>query len=149
MILQMFVTLTTLALRPEVEVDTEIPVKDPANDVTKAQYYPVSIWGFEQEKWCTDLQATFKNMTIYGDFYNGITNARKPMMMPNMPKPNADESGDPSSVGNKPVGNPPMGRPPVQRKSYPINLVLTLDNVKLEGVISASRAQHAVKNLRF
>ena len=88
-------------------------------------------------------------MTIYGDFYNGITNARKPMMMPNMPKPNADESGDPSSVGNKPVGNPPMGRPPVQRKSYPINLVLTLDNVKLEGVISASRAQHAVKNLRF
>lgn len=46
--------------RPEVEVDTEIPVKDPAHDVTKAQYHPASIWGFEQEKWCTDLQATFQ-----------------------------------------------------------------------------------------
>lgn len=146
-ILQMFDSDDPGFGRPEVEVDTEIPVKDPAHDVTKAQYHPVSIWGFEQEKWCTDLQATFKNMTIYGDFYNGITNARKPMMMPNMPKPNADESGDPSSVSNKPVGNPPMGRPPVQIKSYPINLVLTLDNVKLEGVISASRTQHAVKKI--
>ena len=32
-------------------------------------------------------------------------------------------------------------------KSYPINLVLTLDHVELEGVISASRAQHAVKKI--
>ncbi len=37
--------------------------------------------------------------------------------------------------------------PGMNQKNYPINLVLTLDHVKLEGVISASKAQHAVKTI--
>ena len=137
-ILQMFDSDDPGFGKSQVEVDTEVAVKDPAHDVTKAQYHPISIWGFEQESWCTDLQATFQDMTILGDFYNGITNAKKPMgPMPGMGKPD----------GKKPAGGLPAGMPSMNMKSYPINLVLTLDNVKLEGVISASKAQHAVKTI--
>ena len=144
-ILQMFDSDDPGFGKSEVEVDTEVPIKDPEHDVTKANLHEISIWGFPQDAWCTDLQATFKDMTIHGDFYNGITNAAKPKMIPPMP------SGD---KGNKPAGGPPAGgpgaptgMPPVNMKNYPINLVLTLDNVKLEGVISASRAQHSVKKI--
>lgn len=152
--------------KAEYEVDTEVPVKDPTHDVTKANYHPLSIWGFPQESWCTDLQATFKDMTIYGDFYNGITNAKKPMMMPGGPGgPGGMPDGKPGGPGGMPDGKPdgpggmppkpagapagdkPSGMPPMNMKSYPINLVLTLDNVKLEGVVSASRAKHAVNRI--
>ena len=155
-VLQMFDSDDPGFGKSEVEVDTEVAVKDPGHDVTKPQYHPVSIWGFEQPEWCTDLQATFKNMTIIGDFYNGITNAKKPMMMPPMPKPDGGKpaGGSPAGGppaggpgGDKPAGGPPAGMPGMNQKNYPINLVLTLDNVKLEGVISASRAQHAVKTI--
>ena len=146
--------------KAEYEVDKEVPVKDPDHDVTKANYHPMSIWGFPQEKWCTDLQATFKDMTIYGDFYNGITNAKKPMMMPGMGAPGGKPGGPggPGApggpVGEKPPmpsgapgGNKPAGMPGMNMKNYPINLVLTLDNVKLEGVVSASRAKHSVSKI--
>lgn len=134
-ILQMFDSDDPGFGKSEVEVDTEIPIKDPEHNVTTAQHHNVSIWGFEQENWCTDLQATFKDMTICGDFYNGTTNAKKPMMLPPPAAPGGDKE-------DKPTGMPPM-----HSKNYPINLVLTLDNVKLEGVISASRAQHSVKTI--
>ena len=148
-ILQMFDSDDPGFGKSEVEVDTEVAVKDPEHDVTKAQYHPVSIWGFEQPRWCTDLRATFKDMTIVGDFYNGITNAKKPMMMPAMPKPLGDKpAGGPPPAGKPEEKDaPPAGMPPMNQKNYPINLVLTLDNVKLEGVISASRSQHAVKRI--
>ncbi len=154
-ILQMFDSDDPGFGKSEVEVDTEVPVKDPEHDVTKANYHEVSIWGFTQEAWCTDLQATFKDMTIYGDFYNGTTNAKKPMMMPPPAAPGGDKGDKPA--GGPPAGGPggpggapggaPAGMPPMNMKNYPINLVLTLDNVKLEGVISASRAQHSVKKI--
>ena len=137
-ILQMFDSDDPGFGKPEVEVDTEIPVKDPSHDVTKPAAHDISIWGFQQQDWCTDLQATFKDMTIVGDFYNGTTNAPKPKVPPMAPP------------GGKPDGKPsgkPAGMPPMEVKSYPINLVLTLDHVELEGVISASRAQHAVKKI--
>ena len=155
-ILQMFDSDDPGFGKSEVEVDTEVAVKDPDHDVTKPQYHPVSIWGFEQPEWCTDLQATFKDMTIVGDFYNGITNAKKPMMMPPMPAPGGGKDGKPAggpppAPGGKPDGAPPAGgpngMPGMTQKNYPINMVLTLDNVKLEGVISASKAQHAVKTI--
>lgn len=147
-ILQMFDSDDPGFGKDEVEVDTEVPVKDPAHDVTKAQYHPVSIWGFRQEQWCTDLQAEFKDMTIRGDFYNGITNAKKPMMMPAAPGGDKKDkpAGGPGGPGG-PMGDKPAGMPPMESKNYPINLVLTLDHVELEGVISASRAQHAVKTI--
>lgn len=146
--------------KTEYAVDTEEPVKDPSHDVTRPNYHPLSIWGFQQESWCTDLQATFKDMTIYGDFYNGITNAAKPKMMPGMPggapggkpdgkpgeMPPGKPDGKPGEMPGKP-GGAPAGMPPMAMKSYPINLVLTMDNVKLEGVVSASRAKHAVKTI--
>lgn len=152
-ILQMFDSDDPGFGKPEVEVDTEVPVKDPEHDVTQPNYHEMSIWGFQQDKWCTDLQATFKDMTIIGDFYNGITNAKKPMMMPGMGAPGGKPgdkpaggplAGDPK--GEKP-GAAPAGMPPMNMKNYPINLVLTLDHVELEGVISASRAQHSVKKI--
>lgn len=148
--------------KTECPVDTEVPVKDPNHDVTRPNYHPISIWGFQQESWCTDLQATFKDMTIYGDFYNGITNAAKPRMMPGMGKPGGDKpAGMPPMPGGKPDGMPPMpggkpdgapggapaGMPPMEMKSYPINLVLTMDHVIHEGVVSASRAKHAVASI--
>jgi hypothetical protein len=153
-ILQMFDSDDPGFGKPEVEVDTEVPVKDPEHGVTGAQFHPLSIWGFQQEQWCTDLQATFKDMTIVGDFYNGTTNAKKPMMMP-MPKPDGEKPaggppaggpGGPGAPGGAP-GGMPAGMPPMNMKNYPINLVLTLDHVELEGVVSASRAQHSVKKI--
>lgn len=155
-ILQMFDSDDPGFGKSEVEVDTEIPVKDPSHDVTKANYHPFSIWGFKQDSWCTDLRATFKDMTIYGDFYNGISNAAKPKMMPGMPAPGGAPGGPGGAPGGmapmgapggKPGGDKPAGMPPMDMKNYPINLILTLDNVKLEGVISASRALHAVKKI--
>lgn len=161
-ILQMFDSDDPGFGKAEIQVDTEIPVKDPDHDVTKANYHPMSIWGFPQEAWCTDLQATFKDMTIYGDFYNGTTNAKKPMMMPGMPggpggAPSAPGGpGGPGGAPGGPGGMPPMGGKPdgkpagmpgMNMKNYPINLVLTLDNVTLEGVISASRAKHSVSTI--
>ena len=151
-ILQMFDSDDPGFGKSEVAVDTEVAVKDADHDVTCAQYHPVSIWGFEQPEWCTDLQAVFKDMTIIGDFYNGITNAKKPMVMPAMPAPGTDKpAGGPPvgtpPAGEKPAGAPPAGMPGMNQKNYPINLILTLDNVKMEGVISASKAQHAVKTI--
>ena len=149
-ILQMFDSDDPGFGKSEVEVDTEVPVKDPGHDVTKANHHEMSIWGFPQKDWCTDLQATFKNMTIYGDFYNGTTNAKKPMMMPPQAAPGGGKGDKPAGGPGGPGGAPggaPAGMPPMNMKNYPINLVLTLDNVKLEGVISASRAQHSVKKI--
>lgn len=153
-ILQMFDSDDPGFGKEEVEVDTEIPVKDPAHDVTRPQHHPVSIWGFRQEEWCTDLQAEFKNMTIRGDFYNGTTNAKKPMMMPGAPGDDKKDKpegmpGGPGGPGGSggPQGDKPGAMPPMDAKNYPINLVLTLDHVELEGVISASRAQHSVKKI--
>ncbi len=140
-ILQMFDSDDPGFGRSEIEVDTEVPVKDPAHDVTQPNYHTLSIWGFPQEHWCTDLQASFKDMTIIGDFYNGITNAAKPKMMPQTPPPSENKDKQP---GSPPA---PVGMPPMETKSYPINLVLTLDHVELEGVISASRTHHASKTI--
>lgn len=140
-ILQMFDSDDPGFGKSEVQVDTEVPVKDPNHDVTKANYHEMRIWDFQQEAWCTDLQATFRDMTIIGDFYNGITNAAKPKM-----PPMAAKKAAPGGPGGAP-GGVPVGMPPMEVRSYPINLVLTLDHVELEGVISASRAQHAVKTI--
>ena len=137
-ILQMFDSDDPGFGKPEVAVDTEIPVKDPSHDPTTPQHHPVTIWGFRQENWCTDLQASFKNMTIIGDFYNGTTNAPKPKLPP-MAAPKGAPGGKPEDQ--------PAGMPPMEVKSYPINMVLEFDHVELEGVISASRAQHSVKTI--
>ena len=166
-ILQMFDSDDPGFGKSEVEVDTEIPVKDPDHDVTKANLREFSIWNFKQDAWCTDLQAYFKDMTIIGDFYNGITNAAKPKMMPGMPAPGGDKKpGGPDLPGGPdkskgpaptgaPAGAPPAGGPgsaPApggmsMPRNYPINLVLTLDHVEIEGIISASRALHASKTI--
>ena len=74
------------------------------------------------------------------------------MVMPAMPAPGTGKpAGGPPvgtpPAGEKPAGAPPAGMPGMNQKNYPINLILTLDNVKMEGVISASKAQHAVKTI--
>ena len=82
-------------------------------------------------------------MTIIGDFYNGITNAAKPKL-----PPMAAPKGEPREKAGAPAPDgKPAGMPPAAGKSYPINMVLEFDHVELEGVISASRAQHSVKTI--
>jgi len=76
-------------------------------------------------------------------------------MMPPMPAPggtdNKPAGSSPTAPGGKkediPPSGGPGGLPGINQKNYPINMVLTLDNVNLEGVISASRAQHSVKTI--
>jgi len=160
------------------EVDNVVPVKDPEHDVTKENYHDVKIFSFDLKDYCTDCRATFKDMEIFGNFYNSITNAQKPMMMggphgPGGPGQQADPSGfglagkddGPHSApqnrpnppggapGGAPGGEPPKGggMPPMMaamnQKNYPQNLILTFDNTKLKGIISASRSKHAVDKI--
>ena len=63
------------------EVDTEVPVKDPEHDPTKESHHDIKLFGFDVPDACTDCRATFKDMDIFGNFYNSITNAQKPMTM--------------------------------------------------------------------
>ena len=149
------------------EVDNVIPVKDPDHDVTKENYHDVKIFSFDLKDYCTDCRATFKDMEIFGNFYNSITNAQKPMMMgmPGGGPGGSPVGGSPAGVPGAPGGEhpkggmPPMGggehlkggMPPMMaamnQKNYPQNLILTFDNTKLKGIISASRSKHAVDKI--
>ncbi len=132
------------------EVDNVIPVKDPEHDVTGENYHDVKIFSFDLKDYCTDCRATFKDMDIFGNFYNSITNAQKPMMM-GMP---GAPGGEPPKGERPPMGGgePPKGEMPpmmaaMNQKNYPQNLILTFDNTRLKGIISASRSKHAVDKI--
>lgn len=154
-----------------VEVDTKVAVKDETHDVSKVNSHDVYMYNRIQENYVTDLVASFKDMTINGSFYNAITNAVEvgsvnlveaglapaPEGMPMMPPMDGDMPGGPEGPeGGMPGGPdgmpgepgedfvPPM-MPSMPASNYPINLALTLENVELNGAVSASTTKHAVK----
>ena len=133
------------------DVDNEEPVKDPEHDVTRENYHDIKMFSFDVPNYCTDCRATFKDMEIFGNFYNSITNAQKPMgMMMGGPGPKKD--GPPA--GGPGAGGPPKPNPQMEammaamnQKNYPQNLILTFDNTRIKSIISASRSFHAVSRL--
>ncbi len=90
------------------EVDNVIPVKDPDHDVTKENYHDVKIFSFDLKDYCTDCRATFKDMEIFGNFYNSITNAQKPMMM-GMPGGLGEQAGHSGKADGSPGPGAPGG----------------------------------------
>lgn len=126
----------------DVIVDTAVAVKDMSHNNTEANYQDTKIFSFNYENYCTDMKASFKNMELKGDFYNAVTNAcGVGTLMP-------------ETDGNSelPPGAPPEGPggefvPPPHSTEKPINMILSFNNVKLTGVISASAAKHGVSQI--
>lgn len=129
-------------------VDNIEPVKDLEHDVTKENYHDIKMFSFDVPNYCTDTRATFKNMKIFGNFYNSTTNAQKPMMMGGGGPGNSGAPGGALPPPDAaPDGNAPSAMPFTPQKNYPANLVLTFDQTELKGIISASRAHHAVSKI--
>ena len=135
--------------RDFVDVDTDVPVKDPSHNNSAPNYHDVVMFNtIERKHHCTDLQASFSDMELQGDFYNSITNAASvgTVFEGNMP----DMSAPPPENAEIPQDGsdfiPPM---PEMRPSsrYPINLVLTFRNVHYIGALSATRAKHRVSHI--
>jgi hypothetical protein len=111
-----------------------------------------------------DVIASFKDMTVNGDFYNGST-GQKGDTGPKMemaPPPGAGFPGGPEGPGGPgapggpggpggPEGGPggPGGGPGSQGNGYDgvRNLGLTFDNAIITGIISASKALHRVEKV--
>lgn len=154
----------------EVEVDNIVAVKDPSHDVTKVNYASAKIFGFDIDSICTDAKASFKDMTLKGDFYNALTNASGVgMAMANAPHAGPDGAEGPGGPGGPegpggpggpggpegpggpggpdgPDGGHGHGMPPMANSTNtPINLVLSFEGVDLEGVISSANAEHGMK----
>lgn len=130
----------------EVELDTEKPVKDASHDVEHPCYCDCRIFGMPQTHVCTDMQAIFEDMTIIGNFYNGVTNAHGVGMdLPPMP----DEAEMPTQEPDEqPDGDIPHVMPPIMASTTaPVNLVLTFRNTDITGVISATTVQHLQSSL--
>lgn len=93
-----------------------------------------------------DVVATFKDMTVNGDFYNGSTGVKgdtgpKMVMAPPPGAPMPGEGpGGPGGPGKGPgaMGN---GYDGVR------NMALTFDNAAVTGIISASKALHRVEKV--
>ncbi len=141
-----------------VDVDTEVPVPVEGHDPANPNYHEAILFGYPVEKLLTDAQATFENMTVEGDFYNGTTNRQGVGMV--MPAMHHDEGPDGHGAPEGPGGSemdgpppegemPPMGGMPEPGKSteVPVNLILTFRSTQVTGVISASKAVHGQKHI--
>ncbi len=132
--------------KDSVQVDTQEPVKDPSHQVSQPNYADVVMFNnLTQKHCCTDLQASFSDMELTGDFYNAITNAASVGSiyeggMPDMSAPPPEEMEIPQD-GSDFVPPMPEMKPSTLR---PINLVLSFRNVRYTGALSATRAKHRV-----
>lgn len=132
-----------------VDVDTEIPVKDPTHNVSARNFQDVVLFNkIEVKDCCTDLQAQFMDMELSGDFYNSITNAASVGTvyegeMPDMSAPPPEDMEIPQD-GSDFIPPMPETHPSSLR---PINLVLSFRNVRYTGALSASRAKHRVNHI--
>lgn len=142
----------------EVFVDQAVPEKVEDHDLTKVNRQDVKMSGFTYEDHATDLLASFSDMSLQGDFYNAITNACGVGMLAADPPEGGNDDvppGAPSAPpeeGDTPPGAPPSGPDggfvmPPPSTERPINMVLTLSNVRLQGVISAAVSKHAVSRI--
>lgn len=132
------------------DVDNVEPVKDPEHDVTRENYHDVKMFSFDVKDYCTDCRATFKDMDIFGNFYNSITNAQKPMNPFDMkPKQEGAPPKDGPAPGAPQPPNPQMKAmmAAMNQKTYPQNLVLNFNHTNIKGIISSSRSFHAVDRL--
>lgn len=131
----------------EVAVDNVTVQKVSGHDVTKANYHDLIMFNtINLENYCTDAQASFKDMAINGDFYNATTNAIAvgSVSDPNQEMPPMPEPGGPGP-GDGDFAPPEMKSTP--STCYPINLILSFEKVDLTGVISAATAKHNVKTI--
>ena len=102
-----------------------------------------------------DVIATFKDMTVNGDFYNGSTGVKGDTgpKMQMAPPPGAEGPGGPGGPGGPdggpggPGGGP--GGPGGGGNGYDgvRNMALTFDNATVTGIISASKALHRVEKV--
>lgn len=91
-----------------------------------------------------DVIATFKDMTVTGDFYNGSTGKKgdtgPKMVMAPPPGAGPEGPGGPGGPGGGP-GSKGNGYDGVR------NMALTFDNAAVTGIISASKALHRVEKV--
>ena len=136
-------------------VDQAVPVKVEDHDLTIVNRQDVKMSGFTYEDYATDLQASFADMSLQGDFYNAITNACGVGMLAGDPPEDGNDDvppGAPSAPpadGDTPPGAPPSGPDggfvmPPPSTERPVNMALRFSNVSIKGVISASTAKHSV-----
>lgn len=97
------------------------------------------------------FHSLFEDMSICGDFYNGITNAHGVGMdLPPMPDEHEmpEKKPDGEMPGEMPEEEKPHGMPPMMASTTaPVNVVLTFRNTDITGVISASTAKHLAPTL--
>lgn len=135
---------------------TEAAEKVADHDVSAENFSDCNIFGYDREKYPTDAKATFKDMSIVGDFYNAISRpARVGMVIPEGMNPFGAAHGDDGPEGpppGGPGGPPPMDGPgghehlpPLNASTErPVNLILGFEGCTVEGVISASTVRHNV-----
>lgn len=136
----------------EVIVDTAMAEKVADHDVSKVNFHDGYMYNKPAYNLCTDVRATFRNMTMNGDLYNATVNAvgvgsYNPNPMPPMPM----DGEMPEMPPMAPPGDGEDFVPPAFESEpatkYPINLAVTLENVQYSGVISASVCRHAVEKI--
>ena len=140
----------------EVVVDTAVAKKVEDHDVTKVNFHDGYMYNKPAPNLCTDVRATFRNMTMRGDLYNATVNAvgvgsYNPNPMPPMDMMPPMDGEMPEMPPMAPPGDgedfaPPMFQSESSTK-YPINLAVTLENVQYSGVISASTCKHGVERI--
>lgn len=125
----------------EIETDKAVAVKDSEHDVTGLNYHDVIMFGKPINGICTDARASFKDMSLVGDFYNSMTNAAKVGMAMSETHP---DGPPPEMPAGGPGGDMPPMPEPDPSSFCPINLVLSFENTEITGVISSSSARHSV-----
>jgi len=92
----------------------------------------------------SDVTATFSNITLKGDFYNGFPGGSNNVKAGGMP--GGAPSGDiPGGAADASGGAPTGGMP--GENALGKNLVLKLENSNITGTITASRARHAKETI--
>ena len=148
--------------------DASVAEKDPNHDVTKVNLRDFKLFGrVDVSQKPTDVQATFRDMTLQGDIFNGTTNATGityfdmsaiPTDLPQDGIPGGFEmpqGGPPDGFDGPPAGFPAMGEDapapemPAFEPSYstkvPTNLAVYFEGTEYTGCISATTAKHAVE----
>lgn len=124
------------------EVDNVEPVKIEYHNPTGANFHSFKMFTFDLKEYCTDLKASFKDMTVTGDFYNSTTNeCPVGMVFPEMPE--GEEPPAPPEDGER--GH--MGPPPDRSSECPVNMLLSFEATEITGVISSSIAKHSVTTI--
>lgn len=133
------------------DLDAQVPEKISAHDVTKVNYHDFYLYN---KLLCknkpTDVQATFRDMSLYGNLYNAISNTcpvgtYNPNPAPAGPPPEQLEKMIEKGEIEPPAPDDMPNFTKTPSTAYPANLFVRLVNVNYEGVVTASVARHAVK----